>query len=319
MKHVSMVLILAILSVPGFASHNVQPQLGSWVATGTITDITGAAVSVLMKDGLTYKVNSANAQVVVRGRITNNLSLRVKDTAKVVGRKTGPTSIIADRIVVEPQTSLAAQTRPRPRVIMILGEAQPTAPAQEYKAPAQQPYIRPVAPKPPAPAITSTRRGLVSNVLYRNQSMTLQTSDGIYSVDLRPADIIEVGRIVGIGSLDPGDAVQIAGQLGDQRQIIAARVDILAQAQNMRYAPNVQRRTVVGRIVSIDYPSYTFKMEGAATPVLVLMDESTVIDDGKRTYTFTDLRPDARVRMVGYGSQSSGFVAKEVFIIGALY
>ena len=59
-------------------------------------------------------------------------------------------------------------------------------------------------------------------------------------------------------------------------------------------------------------------MEGTAAPILVLMDENTVIDDGKQTYTFTDLKPDARVRMVGYGSQSSGYVAKEVFIIGAL-
>ncbi|MDO8586651.1 MAG: hypothetical protein Q7T82_06380 [Armatimonadota bacterium] len=323
--------IAAVLIAPGSVwsgSEPLQSSLGSWVATGTIAGITGPTVSVLMKDGRAYDISAGNAQVVVGARISNYLALRVSDTVKVMGTKTGPTAVRADRIVVLPQAApgpAAAQPKPAPAVepprsIEIYGEETLSAappeylPAEEYAPPPVERRIKP--PKPPAPPITYTVRGLVTDVRYMAQSVTVQTSKGSLVIDISPADIRYAGRPAGIGVLDPGDAVEVAGELGANRAMTAARVTVLMRPQTARQATDVQRMSISGDIASIDYPSGTFVLRGGATRSLIMADDHTVIRDAKKTYSITDLGPETRVKVTAFGSQSTGYVAEEVFVVG---
>jgi len=323
--------LLIAARASAFASQTARLGPSSWVATGTITEITGATAYILMKDNQTYRVDSSSARVIVRGVETRYPSLRINDLAKVTGRKTGPLSVRAGRILIYPVArgevppGLPQAPAPAPppepkatgaRIISVHGEEKtPQGPAQPEDYAAQPPSQ---TPKPPAPTVTDVRRGLVADMWYDKQTMWLQTSEGLIAVDLAPAEVVYAGRTVSTGFLNPGDAVEVSGKQTGKGSVTAARVDILRRLEQPRATPNVQRRTFAGTIVSIDYPSYTFTMSGAPARTYVMVDKSSAIRDSNRAYRFTDLRPGTRVKITGYGSQASGYVAQEVHTIGGL-
>jgi hypothetical protein len=327
-KSATAILLAVILTAVGSsASGAVKAKTKApwWIATGSITALTGPTVSVLMKDGRTYHVDANKADVVVGNQTGNYLALRVNDIVRVMGNKADG-KIVASWLVVLPPTqfnppAVASATPPakqKPKgEIDVYGEE---IPPPMIETPEESPYLPPPMPvrppKPPAPPISTTFRGLATDILYDNQSMTVQTSRGSMVVDLAPASFTYAGRATGIGRLDKGDVVEVAGELGGNRTLTAAEVTILMKATTAQAATTVQHLSIYGYIASIDYPSNTLVVQGLPGKFVIAADDSTTIGNGYRTFNFVDLGPTTRVKVRAYGNPSTGFVADDIFVVG---
>lgn len=278
----------------------------TWLATGTVTKIEGSKVFLLGKDNVVYTIDRSQANVIYDGCE----SLKVGLVVRVYGTVTGANQIRASQMRVCPPGSVAPSGEgagPTEEIrIIVEPETAPTAPA-------------PTATQPPA-AVTQpanwSARGLVTSVDYTGRKVMVNTPSGQFTINVGGAALSNGSRAIPLASLSQGDAVRITGRLCGLNEVDAVEFRVVRTRTDAEGALPQKPVSLVGTIQQIDYPSFTFTMTTDSTPVVVLVDQSTYVQQhGKRT-AFMELRPGMRVRMSGSGNLGTGFAAREIQIIG---
>jgi hypothetical protein len=299
-------LVITLVPTIGLTKDNVCNHIGcTWLATGTITKVNGNTIYLLAKDNIVYTVLLKRTEVIFEDFATDDNSLRVGDTIRVYGTISGPQQIQASRIRVFSRKP-SSQTVSEPesdKLIKIIVEPEPIAEA---------------GTKPPAtdeqPANWSGR-GLVTDIDYAGRMIKMRTSTGQYTINAANARLVHGNKIIGLGTLNQGDAVRITGRLVGLNEIDANEVRVVRTHIEAENALPQKPISVVGIIQQIDYPSFTFTMSTESAPITVLADVDTLVQLQGKKSAFMHLKPGMRVRMSGYGSLATGFAAKEIQII----
>jgi len=299
-------LVITFAPTIGLSKDTVCDHAGcTWLATGTITKVEGNTIYLLAKDNVVYTVLLKRTEVIFENFATGDNNLRVGDTIRVYGTISGPQKIQALRIRVfsrKPSSQTVSETEPD-KLIKIIFEPEPIA---EVGAKS------PAADEQPA---NWSGRGLITDVDYAGRIIKLRTSTGQYTINAANARLVHGDKIVGLGTLNQGDAVRITGRLVGLNEIDANEVRIVRTHAEAESALPQKPISVVGIIQQIDYPSFTFTMSTGYAPITVLADVDTLVQIQGKKSAFMHLKPGMRVRMSGYGSLATGFVAKEIQII----
>jgi len=299
-------LVITLAPTIGLPKDTVCDHVGcTWLATGTITKVDGNTIYLLAKDNVVYTVLLKRTEVIFEDFATDDNSLRVGDTIRVYGTISGPQQIQASRIRVFSRKP-SSQTISEPesdKLIKIIVEPEPIAEAGTKS---------PAADEQPA---NWSGRGLVTDIDYAGRMIKVRTSTGQYTINAANARLVHGNKIVGLGTLNQGDAVRITGRLVGLNEIDANEVRIVRTHTEAENALPQKPISVVGIIQQIDYPSFTFTMSTESAPITVLADVDTLVQVQGKKSAFMHLKPGMRVRMSGYGSLATGFVAKEIQII----
>ncbi len=302
-----LVLVIMITApTTGQLKNNTCNRLGcKWLATGTITKIDGNAIYVLAKDNIVYTVIVNRTEVVFEDFTLGNNNVRVGDAIRVYGTISGPKQIQASRIsVFSRKSSLQPGSETEPdKVIKIIVEPEPVT-----KAVTESPSID-------EQSANWSGRGLVTDVDYTSRTIKVRTSTGQYTINVAKAQLLHGDKIIHLGTFNQGDAVRIVGTLVGLNEIDAKEVRIVRTRTEAENALPQKSISVVGVIQQIDYPSFTFTISTESTPITVMADVDTLVHlEGKKN-AFMNLKPGMRIKIIGYGSIATGFVAKEIQII----
>lgn len=305
MKSALAVVMLAVLmALPVAAYAN-----GAWLGTGVVTKINGNTFYLLSGDNNVYQIDGAGAQVFVGE--TGNLccDLIVGQRVRVYGVQTAPKLIKAERVRV-----LDAGTE---------GTGQPASGADKIvKVIVERPA--PVAGAGPAeePA-TSTPEpnwsgmGLITSINYLGRQINMRTSTGGVSILVGNIPIIDGVKTIGLGLLNEGDAIRVQGIMsGGLNQVRALSITLLRSKSESESTPPQYPVSVAGIIRQVDYPSFTFTMTTGASPITVMADHDTIINEHHERMAFMNLRPGMKIKMSGYGSIATGYMAQHIQIIG---
>ncbi len=158
------------------------------------------------------------------------------------------------------------------------------------------------------------RRALVSSVDRSTLQLTIITSDGPIVVDARDAVIANRGYRAAFTGIAEGDSVRVWAELSGLNKVKADRVEITSGGSEDT-ANALKSVTMNGRIIYIDYASFTFKVASDAVELRILADEDSYISlpDASRK-AFQHLKIGQSVKVTGIGSLTSGYVAKEIVI-----
>lgn len=277
----------------------------TWLATGTVTKIDGNTIYLLAKDNVVYTVLVSRTEVIFEDFTTDTTSIRVGDTIRVYGTISGPQQIQASRIRVfsrKPSSQTVSEAE-SDKVIKIIVEPEPISGSGTQS---------PSGDEQPA---NWSGRGLVTDIDYAGRMIKVRTSTGQYTINAANARLVHGNKIVSLGALSQGDAVRITGRLVGLNEIDANEVRIVRTHTEAENALPQKPISVLGVIQQIDYPSFTFTMSTESAPITVLADADTSVHIQGKKSAFMHLKPGMRIRMSGYGSLATGFVAKEIQIV----
>lgn len=302
MKHAATAALL-ILGVALIASGAYTASDEIWLAAGVVTKISGGTFYLLTQDNNVYEINGSRAEVLVGEMGTQCCEFAVGDRVRVYGVKMGPKQINAERIRV--LTGETAQKPPEPeKMVKIVIEK----PALQAAPAAGQEMER---PEP-----TWTGQGLITGINYTGRQITVRTSNGAYKVNVARSLMLNGTVRIGFGDLSQGDAVRITGDLNgfytvDARTVTVLRTHSEAESQVPQYPVSI-----TGYIQSVDYASFTFRMSTEALSIVVMADQNTPIQEFLEKMAFMDLKPGMKIKMSGYGSPATGYMAQHIMIIG---
>ena len=277
----------------------------TWLATGTVTKIDGNTIYLLAKDNVVYTVLVSRTEVIFEDFTTDTTSIRIGDTIRVYGTISGPQQIQASRIRVfsrKPSSQTISEAE-SDKVIKIIVEPEPISGTVTQS---------PSVDEQPA---NWSGRGLVTDIDYAGRMIKVRTSTGQYTINAANARLVHGNKIVSLGALSQGDAVRITGRLVGFNEIDANEVRIVRTHTEAENALPQKLISVLGVIQQIDYPSFTFTMSTESAPITVLADADTSVHIQGKKSAFMYLKPGMRIRMSGYGSLATGFVAKEIQIV----
>lgn len=285
-------------------------EVGSeWLATGTITKIDDSTFVMLGKDNQLYTVRAADSKFLVNDADGAKYVPKVGDIVRVFGKVAEKCRVVASRV----------------RVFGVLPAvlSMPAAPAQG-PAPAPKKETRIIIEKQPqasAPSSIATcppdweGRGLLMDIDFVGHALKVRTSKGLFTINLHNARLIRGNRLVRLGSLNEGDALRVSGNIKGPFEVDAQSVQVTRTSSEAENALPQLPATFIGKIVSIDYPSMTFRMTTSSAPVVVLADIDTSIQNQHTPMSFLELKPGMRVNMSGNGNLGSGYVARHIQVI----
>ncbi len=300
-------LAFALLSSVAQAAPAACDHKGcTWLATGTVTRIDGTTLYLLGKDNVIYTIDAGSADVIYDSFAAGCDSLVVGSTVRVYGTITDPKTIKASRVRVCPAEKPATTgSGPAPKQeIKIIVEPEPV------------PQAVPAQPGMGAQPANWFGRGLVTDIDYTARRMRITNSTGTYTINVGSAVLASGTRAIQLASLGQGDAVRVTGRLVGLNEIDATEVRVVRTRVDAESAVSQKPISVVGIIQQIDYPSFTFTMSTESTPIVVLADADTHVQQQGKKSAFMQLKPGMRVRMSGTGSLATGFAAREIQIIG---
>jgi len=315
-KLVGLILGLAIISLVTACANATAPAVADKTApaaaretvldvTGTVTARNGSIITLKTDDGKVYTVDAASS-VVILDRLPgpgNFVSLGVGDRLRAYGLETGPGQIRASRLrLFVPESEAAAASTPA-------GTGAGGGGAKDDHD-VQVPSV--------GDSLGSWRsRGLVVGVRYPERTLTIATSQGPFVIDGSVATIVEASRTISLASIGEGDTVRIWGDVVGLNRIQADRIEVIRRKSRQDSAVPLRPVSVVGRITSIDYPSFTFKIDTGAGDLNILADENTFIHFGLERKAFQNLALGQTVKISGIGSLNTGYVADEILIVSA--
>ncbi len=298
----ALLLILTSLAAGAYASD------GRWLATGTVTKVDGSTIYFLGRDNQIYTIAAGSAQIVSDLK-TGIRPVMQGDTIRVYGSLESDSRVIALRIRILKGVAGAAAAVPEREIKIIYERPQPdvtngAGPAPEGQAPAWDVDC------------TWESRGLITDIDYDARQIKLRTSTGQFTVNINGSLLVQGNRRVGLGRFSLGDAVSVSGNLVRDYEINAARVTLMrTKYEGENILP--QKKVAIGGVIQqIDYPSMTFTMRTETTPITVMADQNTIIQQHQLRQRFTDLRPGMHIKMNGNGSLGTGYAAREILIVG---
>lgn len=307
MRTASLVWLLLI----GVAITVTAGAASSWLATGTVTKVNGSTFYFLSQGDSVYRVDADGAKILSDvGRMSPMIG--VGDKVRVFGvvSKTGVVRAAQIRVLGSTRTASSAGGGPGKEVRIVVERA-PEGAAEPAVAP---------NPCPPPPKPCSTQcwqgKGIVIDIDYVGHQVKLQTSDTNYTIDVDNADLVRGTTRVRIGSLNLGDTIWVQGTVVAANVIDGRMIRVLRTVSEAQNALPQLPLTIVGKILQIDYPSRTFKMQGPNTTVVVSVDDNTDIFFQMNQKQFNDLKPGTKISMNGNGSLATGYAAQYIQIIG---
>jgi len=173
-------------------------------------------------------------------------------------------------------------------------------------------------PKAVEPLGSWQKRGLVASVDYEAKKLAIVTSEGMFSVDAREATIVKAGYRATVARIGEGDAVKVWAEVTGLNKVKADRIEVISPKTDDA-APALRQVKTKGKIVYIDYPSFTFKIAADSGEARVLVDENTKITSaaGGERKAFQNLAVGQTVAVTGMGNLNCGYAASEVLLIDA--
>lgn len=285
----------------------------SWLATGIVIKTDGNTLYLLGKDNVVYHIDISGAKMVSGDR-----EIRPGSTVRVFGNLTGKVAVCAAQVRViggSQATASAAGTGPQRDVrIVVEKEAEEPAQVAPIGIPGPNAGCNTVSTEEP-PATNWQGKGLVMDVDYVGHQVKIQTSDGPFTVNVDGAMMVRGTVKVGLGGLNQGDTIWVAGNEVAPFVVDGQMIRVLRTVSEAQNAVPTLPVSVVGVILQIDYPSRTFKMTGRSTTAVVSCDDNTVIQFLDLKKGFTDLKPGTKVNMSGYGNLNAGYAAQHIQII----
>lgn len=285
----------------------------SWLATGVVTKVDGNTLFMLGKDNVVYRVDAAGANMVSGDR-----EIRPGTGVRVYGSRTGEKSVRAMRVRVLGTGGLSpssAGTGPG-RDVRIVVEKETVEPIPEAPVGVPGACAIPSLPTTEAgPAPTWQGKGLITRIDYVGRQVTIQTSDGPFTVNIDGATMVRGTVRVSFATLNQGDTLWVAGNEVAPFVVDGRVVRVLRTYTDAQNAVPTLPTSVVGVILDVDYPSRTFKMRGRSTTAVVSCDDNTVIQFQQLKKPFSDLKPGTKVNMSGYGNLNAGYAAQHIQII----
>ncbi len=310
-----MLVMIAAVSATCLGSSN-------WLATGTVTKVDGYTIYFLSKDNIVFHVNASGAVMLCDSRITQG-ALRTGDKIRVYGTLTGSNKVRAARIRMLTSGGYrnAAAAPSAEKEVRIVVEKESPDLAESCAEPAvstAQPDLQPDATRPADINLTYTwqGKGLITDVDYVGHQVKIRTSDGQFTINTNNAVMIQGTVRVGLGRLNRGDTLWVAGNEVAPNVVDGGMIRVLRTYTDAQNSVPSLPVSVVGVILNVDYPSRTFKMTGRSTWAVVSCDDNTIIQFQDVNKTFHDLKPGTKINMSGHGNLTDGYSAQRVQIIG---
>lgn len=282
----------------------------SWLATGTITKVDGTTAYFLSKDNSVFRVDTSRATL-----LGSDLA-RVGDRVRVFGCLTGSGKVKAARVRVlgsaGPRTG-SSGSGPGKEVRIVVEKEPELVPDQDVST---EPGAAPSPAIPEPPAMTWQGKGLISEIDFVAHQVKIQTSDGQFTINVDGALMVRGTVRTTFGRLNQGDTIWVGGNEICPNVVDGRVIRVLRSATEAQNAVPMMPVSVVGQIQQVDYASRTFKMSTPSTPIVVSVDDNTVIQFQELKKCFSDLRPGVRVNMSGYGNLTSGYAAQHIQIVG---
>ena len=309
----SIILVVGMLiTAMSYTARGAQPPcpIGmengrTWLATGVVTRVDGPVFYMLGKDNMIYEIDGTNSPALDSYSTEDNYAPRVGDTVRVYGVVANGWRIQAARVRLRKHDgggySAGPSAKAPEKEIKIVIEKSPTPASSECES--------------QLPIPNWEARGLIMDVDYTGSRLTVRTSDGLYTVNVGKAVLERGSARIGLGSVNPGDAVRVAGNLVGLYEVSAVRVRITRTRDQAYNALPELPASVVGTIQQIDYPSMTFKMLTERSVITVLAYTDTQLQIQSKKMAFMELRPGMRIKMSGYGNPQNGYVAQHIQII----
>ncbi|MHB9036923.1 MAG: hypothetical protein ACYC64_09660 [Armatimonadota bacterium] len=279
---------------------NINTPVGrTWLATGTVTRVDGPVFYLLGKDNIIYKIDTHNAQVMAGESKTDHYVPKVGETVRVYG-------IVGEECKID-----AAQLR------IFTGEPPSGAgPEKEIKIVIEKEPAPPEAATCPPPCKAAWQgRGLITDVDYGAARLKIQTSSGHYTINVGRVPLIYGAKPIGLGLLNQGDAIKVSGNIVGLNEVDATTVRITRTRSEAENALPMTPVSILGVIDQIDYLSFTFKMRTESSPLVVSVDNDTIVQQQALRMAFMDLKPGMRIKMSGYGSLATGYAAQHIQIV----
>ncbi len=287
-----------------------QPIKNQWLSTGIITKVESGIIYLIDKDNILIRIDTTCAKIIRLECACTKNNFNVGDRVRVFGEITGKCCVKAIQIRF-------LNTAPMPKELSYCDECN-RKPDKEVKviiAKEDIPSETGCGPSDTDNTYNWKNRGLVTNIDYSGNRITLQTSQGGFTVRTGSAVITNGNKRIAIARLNPGDAVKVSGRLIGNYEVDAMNVDITRTRVDAQHAPTQTPVSVIGYIQQIDYASMTFRMTTRSTTIVVAADDNTQIQQQLCPKRFSDLKPGMKVRMSGSGIPGSGFAAQHILII----
>jgi hypothetical protein len=305
---IPLMLVLVCVAVSGsWAGGQACDYKGcNWLATGVVTNTRDTGFLMLAKDGHTYWIGTAKADVVSDVAARTGTPVRAGDVVRVFGTIAEADTIRASRVRVMPEETIAgAGAKAQPPQVKIIVEKPEAAAEAACATP-----VSTVAAKPDWES-----RGLITEIDPTGGYIRIRTSTGEFTVDVTGAQFISGRRGIGLGQLSLGDSVRVIGYGGCDAKVQAAQVVVTMPKWQADSAVPQLPISVAGMIQTVDFPSQTFTMTMHGQVVQVMADKNTYVQSEKRPAGFSELKPGMRVKMTGYGSPATGYAAQHIQII----
>lgn len=315
-------LLLSVVYTTPTEAQNSEKLLQNWIATGKLTRRDGNILFMLARDNRIYRIDAANAQITLDRLPEEAVSLQVGDRIRTEGTQTAATEVRADQVLIyvtdRPLPPAAPGPLPQQQELPPSALPEPSVPAQPGAGPEAEAEVD-LEPESPPLAVQHeaiwTNRGFISGISFRDNTFNLQTSKGTFTIEARAAFVSDGRRQLPLSDLSVGDAVRVYGDVTGLSRICAEQVVLLRLRPDIEGQLPVRPTAMRGKILSIDYPSFTFRMETDHLTVNVLVDDNTSVTMQGRILAFMDLRPGALVKVDGLGAPASGYVARNVVIV----
>jgi len=308
-----LILGLALIPIPQSTYAARDHKGGAWLGAGTVTRVDGSTFYLLSKDNLVYTIDAGRAELRVEFT-ADSPALRAGDLLRVYGKISGERKIQAVRVRIFKREAAkpSEPTDGTKKEIKIIIQREPAAPPDAGSGPQAE-----ATPQPEqSQECVWEGRGLITDIDYTGRKVKLRTSSGQFTVNLGGAPLRNGSRLVSIGRLNLGDAIQVSGALVGVNEIDARQLVVQRTRSEAENALPQTPLSIVGVVQQVDVPSLTFTMWTETTPLVVVCDANTVIQEHQSKMTFRDLRPGTRIKMSGYGSLATGYVAQHIQIIG---
>lgn len=313
------VMIVGALVLP-IAAYANNRLMQNWLATGIVTRRDGSTIYMLAKDNVVYKIDAGNARL--RMDVPNHpIVMNVGDRIRVFGTQTSPTSVKAKQILIYLRTPSESVPSVEPPPVT----EQPVTPSPAGPGAGPTTVAPPIGQPDPVPTVEVPRsietesgwtgRGFISSMSIWENIVTVQTAQGAFNINVADAYITNGEKKLLVSDLSVGDAVRIYGDVTGLNKIKADQVVLLRQRTDLDSQLGAKPTTLRGKITSMDLPSFTFRMGTDATPVSVVVDETTRITMHGKVMAFMDLKPGAIVVVSGLGSPAAGYAAKSITIV----
>jgi len=308
------ILLTGVAIMSAACSASSKPA--SWLATGTVTKVDGGTIYFLSKDNAVFRIHASGAEVLSDDK--GGLGpIRPGDKVRVFGLLVRPGEVRAARIrmLTSGGYRVASGAGPEKEVEIVIEKETGEAPEDNSEQAPEQTESATTQPVEPRLAYTWQGKGLVTDVDYVGRQVKIQTSDGSFVVDTDKAVMIQGTVRVGIGRLNQGDTIWVAGNEVAPNVVDGRMIRVLRTYTEAQNAPTMMPVSVVGVIQQVDYPSRTFRMTGRSTWAVVSCDDNTVIQFQSIRKTFHDLKPGTKINMSGYGNLTTGYAAQHIQII----